>query len=86
MTDYFRIIGVGFCEEDTSLSRMLGWDKGTWAYRGDDGRLYVPEVISRGYAFGKEYGEGDTIGCGVNFDKGRAYFTLNGNLIGWLND
>ncbi|KFY88352.1 hypothetical protein V498_06811 [Pseudogymnoascus sp. VKM F-4517 (FW-2822)] len=70
-----KIIGVGFCEEHAPLNRMLGWDKGSWGYHGDNGNLYTP---SGGTEYGPLYAKGSVVGCGVDFDKEITFFTLDG--------
>jgi hypothetical protein len=79
-------MGVGFCEEHYSLTRMLGSDEGSWAYHGEDGCAFGDQGLQ--FKFGKElgeeakYGKRDTVGCGVDFRNGRAFFTKNGKLLG----
>ncbi|KAK3349188.1 hypothetical protein B0T25DRAFT_458213 [Lasiosphaeria hispida] len=82
MTGLPREIRVGFCEEHTPLDCMVGWDPRSWAYHGDDGRTYTYAVARRGNKFDKKYKKGSTVGCGVNFEMGAAFFTLDGKLIG----
>ena len=57
---------------------------GTWAYRGKDGRIFGPGIAIKvmGDPYGDPYGEGDTIGCGVNFKENTAFFTKNGRIVG----
>lgn len=69
---------MGFCEEKSPLDAMLGRKEGTWAYHGNDGDFF--HGWKRGS--GTTYGVGDTIGCGVNFQTGTAFFTLNGVVLG----
>jgi hypothetical protein len=59
---------------------MPGWDSGSWGYHGDDGRLFSED--GRGTPFGPTYGTGDTIGCGIDFQKKEISFTKNGVHIG----
>lgn len=59
---------------------MLGWDRGSWGYHGDDGKIF--ESGEHVTSFGPTYDTGDVVGCGVNFDTGTAFFTINGHLIG----
>ena len=72
--------GIGFCEEHTSLGMHLGWTEGAWGYHGDDGNIY--NKGGTGTAWGPRYEVGDTVGCGVNFDKGIAFYTRNGKVLG----
>uniref|UniRef100_A0A093Y5B8 Ankyrin-3 n=1 Tax=Talaromyces marneffei PM1 TaxID=1077442 RepID=A0A093Y5B8_TALMA len=71
--------GVGFCEEQTPLNLMVGWDDHSWGYHGDDGKSFFN---SSGSAFGETYTVKDVIGCGINFKEEAAFFTKNGNIIG----
>jgi len=66
----------------SSNSRMPGWDKQSYGFHGDDGGIFHSrgEMIR---AYGPKYGEGDTVGCGVNYDNGGIFFTLNGNFLGY---
>ncbi|KAJ8130645.1 hypothetical protein O1611_g2981 [Lasiodiplodia mahajangana] len=75
-----QIIGVGFCDEQAPLNSMIGWDPGSWGYHGDDGNIFA--TTGHGDFYSDSYGRGDTIGCGVNFAKETAFFTLNGELVG----
>lgn len=58
-----------------------GWDS-NWAYHGDDGARYTG--TGWGVPFGPTYGEGDTVGCGVDFRDGTVYYTVNGRYLGKL--
>lgn len=65
-----------------SQSRMPGWDKLSYGYHGDDGGIFH----SRGdmvRVYGPKYGEGDTVGCGVNYENGGIFYTLNGSFLGY---
>ena len=59
---------------------MVGWDDGSWGYHGDDGAAFSGS--GKGAEYGPEYGKGDVIGCGVNFDEKIAFFTKNGSVLG----
>ncbi|KAL6831796.1 ankyrin repeat-containing domain protein [Trichoderma camerunense] len=77
-----KYFGIGFCEGHAPLDRMVGWDPGSWGFHGDDGNTFTYDVFVSGNKLDEPYGEGDTIGCGVNFNKGVAFFTKNGILLG----
>ena len=59
---------------------MPGWDSGSWGYHGDDGHSF--NESGRGKGYGPTYDQGDIIGCGVNFERGTAFFTKNGEMLG----
>ncbi len=68
---------------------MPGWYNATapsFAYHGDDGRLYANSNQSlKDYA--GSYGKGDTIGCGVIYDdsvEGMIFYTRNGEPQGMV--
>lgn len=59
---------------------MPGWNKGSWGYHGDDGKIFKQYGI--GYPFGELYGAGDVIGCGADLERYEIFFTKNGHHIG----
>jgi ankyrin repeat protein len=77
-----RRFAVGFCDETTSLGVQLGWMNGSWGYHGDDGNSFRGINTGTGSPFGPTFGQGDVIGCGVNFNKQTAFYTKNGQIIG----
>lgn len=70
---------MGFCEEYAPLDCMLGMDKGSWGYLGDDRDIFTPDG---GGTYGLPYAKKDVVGCGVDFDKEVAFFTMNGIYVG----
>jgi Ran-binding protein 9/10 len=86
LTMAIRFVGMGFATRYVLLNRMPGWDTArgpTWGYHGDDGGIFIhSEDGSRGHLYGPKYTTGDTVGCGVDFDKGVIFFTKNGVLLG----
>lgn len=62
-----------------SLSRAPGWEPESWGYHGDDGLYYASQNV--GKAYGPKFGQGDTVGCLVNFRTGTAKFTKNGQEL-----
>lgn len=76
------VIGVGFCHEASPYTGMPGWKKGSWAYHGDDGKLFLDG--GQGVQFGDTYGAGDVIGCGSDMDNDEFFFTKNGTRVGEL--
>lgn len=65
---------------------MPGWFKGSWAYHGDDGALYVESgteatIPSSDFGdFGK-FKSGDVLGVCLNVDTGQGFYTRNGKKL-----
>ena len=73
---------MGLCYEVSPYKGMPGWKKGSWAYHGDDGKLFLNG--DQGVQFGDTYGVGDVIGCGSDMDGDELFFTKNGTRVGEL--
>ncbi|WWC85467.1 uncharacterized protein L201_000331 [Kwoniella dendrophila CBS 6074] len=73
-------MSVGWMKRGANLRRLVGWDKGSWGWHGDDGRSF--EGQGRGDRFSETWTTGDTVGCGLDFTTGRAFFTKNGQMMG----
>ncbi|WRT63359.1 uncharacterized protein IL334_000264 [Kwoniella shivajii] len=73
-------MSVGWMKRGSNLRRLVGWDKGSWGWHGDDGRSF--EGQGRGERFSETWTTGDTVGCGVDLTSGRAFFTKNGKMMG----
>ncbi|OCF60004.1 hypothetical protein L486_02677 [Kwoniella mangroviensis CBS 10435] len=73
-------MSVGWVREGINLKRLVGWDKGSWGWHGDDGRSF--EGSGRGENFSETWTTSDTVGCGINFLTGKAFFTKNGKMMG----
>ncbi|KAL8777571.1 MAG: hypothetical protein Q9213_007807 [Squamulea squamosa] len=83
------IMGIGLCRPGTDTSGMPGWHPTSWGYHGDDGMKYHGD---EGMRFHKNNGEGlkysvtyhanDTVGCGINRQTGKMFFTKNGVYLG----
>ncbi|KAI9925700.1 Ran-binding protein 9 [Aspergillus wentii] len=76
------MIGIGFSSNKASVERLPGWEQESWAYHGDDGKSFFGESQGQGRPYGPTFGAGDTVGCGVNFSTGCAFFTKNGDFLG----
>ncbi|ODN78193.1 hypothetical protein L198_07982 [Cryptococcus wingfieldii CBS 7118] len=73
-------MSVGWMVKGRNLRRLVGWTAGTWGWHGDDGMLFRGQ--GAGEPFSEGWGEGDTVGCGVDYIKKTAFFTKNGRLMG----
>ncbi|KAL2824770.1 hypothetical protein BDW59DRAFT_172700 [Aspergillus cavernicola] len=76
------MIGIGFSSNKASVERLPGWEQESWAYHGDDGKSFFGENQGQGRNYGPTFGVNDTVGCGVNFSTGCAFFTKNGGFLG----
>lgn len=77
-----RMIGIGFSSSKATVERLPGWETESWAYHGDDGKSFFGESQGQGRPYGPTFGVNDTVGCGVNFSTGSAFFTKNGVFLG----
>lgn len=76
------MIAIGFSGSKSNVERLPGWESESWAYHGDDGKSFFGENQGQGRSYGPMFGANDTIGCGVNFSSGCAFFTKNGVFLG----
>ena len=82
-------MAVGFCTLGASAISFPGWpprsgapSARSWAYHGDDGGM--GDSASRFDADEeRRYKPGDTVGCGVDFNKSTMWFTKNGVKVDW---
>ncbi|XXG99626.1 hypothetical protein Hte_005967 [Hypoxylon texense] len=72
------LVGIGLCGEfDDLRNRWPGWNNDTIGYHGDG--FIMEDTVKLGD--GDTYGEGDVIGCGLNWTHGSYYYTLNGQVV-----
>jgi hypothetical protein len=80
------LVGLGLCGEFVDMSDGFpGWftHMPSTGYHGDDGRMYESSVGDEGSkGTGRVFAEGDTVGCGIDWNKGSVYYTLNGEWVG----
>ena len=73
------MVAIGFSTHKASLERLPGWETESWAYHGDDGKIFCGESTAKEYAEG--FGVKDVVGCGINFLTGHAFFAKNGKYL-----
>ncbi|CEP00944.1 B30.2/SPRY domain-containing protein [Plasmodiophora brassicae] len=78
-------VGVGISDDDFRAGLpgiFVGWPSGgaSFGYHGDDGFKFHND--GSGAAFACRFGPGDTVGCGVDWDRDAVFFTRNGDLVG----
>lgn len=74
-------IGLGICSRYTSLNAFPGFTPSSWAYYGDDGKLFAESLRGIGTLYGETFGTGDVVGCKIAFGD-RVTFTKNGTSLG----
>ncbi|KAF9180903.1 hypothetical protein BGZ50_005843 [Haplosporangium sp. Z 11] len=74
-------ISVGIASKSLRKNCQVGWDLNSWGYHSDDGFLYFGNG-KQNIEYSYEYGEGDIVGCGINFLDRAVFFTLNGDMSG----
>ena len=83
-----RVQGIGLSTSPAKLKDQLPGHPNpgvrTWGYHGDDANLWANRVVSEGEYEAGTYGPGDVIGCGLDFEKGTIFYTLNQTKYGKL--
>lgn len=67
------------------MSKPPGHEHGTYGYIGDSGYKFSNETSSRtprGATYGPIFSSGDVVGCGIDYERGHIFFTLNGRDLG----
>ncbi|KAK7422447.1 hypothetical protein QQZ08_009499 [Neonectria magnoliae] len=85
-----RILGLGFCGEDIGRNQMPGWFDGSWAYHGDNGKLFIGSdyegvVPTPDFGAPGEFSAGDVVGACLNLETGEGFCTLNGKKMNMGN-
>ncbi|KAG8526288.1 uncharacterized protein KY384_000281 [Bacidia gigantensis] len=81
-------IAMGFATASAKLVEFPGWppkpvapNVQSWAYHADDGAICASNRKKWPSSFDKHYGPGDTVGCGLEVEAKRIFFTRNGVRI-----
>ena len=74
-------ISVGFTAPKVTPKRMPGWENDSWGYMADDGNILTGDA-NRPKKYGPPFGNGDVVGCGVNFHRNQMFWTKNGVHLG----
>jgi hypothetical protein len=75
-------IAIGLSTSKFERLKMLpGWDTHSYGYHSDDGGIYhgLGRQLSK---FGPSFGQGDIIGCGIDYRDHSIFYTLNGQFLG----
>lgn len=75
-------IAIGLSTSNFERVKMLpGWDTHSYGYHSDDGGIYhgLGRQLSK---FGPSFGQGDIVGCGIDYRDHSIFYTLNGRFLG----
>jgi hypothetical protein len=84
LTSRYRIICIGFCGIDTGDGDYPGFFPRSWAYYGDDGKLFIDDMEtapSNDFGFSGRFCKGDIVGAGLNMKTGQGFCTRNGKRL-----
>ncbi|KIW78612.1 hypothetical protein Z517_08450 [Fonsecaea pedrosoi CBS 271.37] len=80
------VIGITQKPIGSTKQWFPGWSKpgtSSWGYHSDDGKIWCvadpPKIKDLGLA--RQYGYGDTVGCGIDVKKRTVFWTLNGTRL-----
>lgn len=76
---FVTLVGFVVCVCDNWLC-LVGWDKGSYGYHGDDGNSFCS--FGNGQPYGPTFTTNDIIGCGVNLVDNTCFYTKNGHHLG----
>ena len=79
--DYKRkLLNDDIDQERTINLVIVGWDKHSYGYHGDDGHSFCSS--GTGQPYGPTFTTGDVIGCCVNLIDNSCFYTKNGINLG----
>lgn len=74
------ISAVGLVGADYAMDKMPGWEPESIGYHADDACAF--HNTGWGRQWGKRYSDGDVVGCGILWETGEVFYTLNGEFLG----
>ncbi|CAJ1966282.1 unnamed protein product [Cylindrotheca closterium] len=74
-------IAIGLAPQDFDCNGALPGHDFSFGYHSDNGGLYHNAGSRKKHTH--QYGPGDTIGCGVDYNTGGIFFTKNSKLLGF---
>ncbi|KAH8122253.1 ankyrin repeat-containing domain protein [Trichoderma asperelloides] len=82
-TSPLPIIAIGFCGEFADMTNaMLGWNVWTVGYHGDNGMIFSNQDTLHGdHDTGRKFGQGNTVGCGIDYSNEEYFFTCDGEVV-----
>ncbi|KAJ8131961.1 hypothetical protein O1611_g1666 [Lasiodiplodia mahajangana] len=86
-TEESAVVAIGLCAEFVDMGDQFPgqWEhRPSLGYHGNNGRMYD---FARTYSAStnRPFAEGDTVGCGIDWDHSRIYYTCNGDRVGEIN-
>ena len=80
-TGLHSAMAIGFCGEFSDLTQSRpGWNMWSVGYHGDVGWIFEAYTRSK-YRIGRKFRPGNTVGCGIDYDRNEYYFTLGGEVV-----
>jgi len=65
------LVAIDLCKSESRNTGMPGWSRRSWAYHGDDGKIFA---VGTGSSYGPTYSTGDVVGCGIDLQSGTIFF------------
>ena len=77
------LVSLGFCGEFCDQTQAQpGWNVWSVGYHGNNGGIFEQESRRSTYSTGRNFGPGDTVGCGIDFHRKWYFFTFGKEIVG----